>query len=273
MQERYEQVDLGADCRKLIDLAIESTLVETADDFLRLIRTHVRDLLSHDMAVCGIGGVSPKGSYIHKMLHHDYPIAYFDDFLQADGELDSPLMTRWRATQEPVIFQSGRDDAHYSPQWVKHFNKYGLRNTIGHGVRDLQGTMSSYFIFSRIPGEVGERHVVLLKLITPHLHQALARALTTIEDCADFPGAVYALLSERQRNVLYWLHNGKTNSEIARILDMTENNVNYHIDRILMKLQVRNRAQAVAKAIELGLLVNRAATQAPADEIRSTSNP
>lgn len=60
-----------------------------------------------------------------------------------------------------------------------------------------------------------------------------------------------ASLSDRQRQILYLIHKGKTNREIAEILQTTRKTVKYHIERILAKLDVGNRTQAIAKAIEL----------------------
>ena len=40
-----------------------------------------------------------------------------------------------------------------------------MRNTIGHGVLDLTGTFSSYFIFSRLPVEVGPREAFVYRPI------------------------------------------------------------------------------------------------------------
>ena len=58
-------------------------------------------------------------------------------------------------------------------------------------------------------------------------------------------------LSERHRQILYLLQEGKTNTEISAILQLSRKNVKYHIERIFDKLNVSNRTQAVAKAIEL----------------------
>lgn len=58
-------------------------------------------------------------------------------------------------------------------------------------------------------------------------------------------------LSDRQRQILYLIQKGKTNREIAEILQTTRKTVKYHIERILAKLDVGNRTQAIAKAIEL----------------------
>jgi len=60
-------------------------------------------------------------------------------------------------------------------------------------------------------------------------------------------------LSERHRQILYLLLEGKTNPEISAILQLTRKNVKYHIERIFAKLNVSNRTQAVARAVELDI--------------------
>jgi LuxR family transcriptional regulator, quorum-sensing system regulator CviR len=178
-------------------------------------------------------------------------MAYFEPLRDEDGRLDSPLMKRWRETLEPQWFQSGRDDHQVPAEWLRLFNRFDLRNTIAHGVLDLGGLFSSFFIFSRMPGEIGQEHAFLMKLLTPHLHFALVRVLATVDDYPGSPGKNRKALSERQREILHWLQEGKTNWEIAKILDLTELNVKYHIDQIFLKLEVRSRAHAVAKARDL----------------------
>jgi transcriptional regulator EpsA len=254
MNALQQAAQLDIDPIALMNIIVRSTEVHDSDSLLKLINNDVFAVLGQDVMVCGVGGVTAKGSYAHKVLHHNYPPEYFDDLATADGRVDSPLMQRWRATQEPVIFQSGRDEAEFPGEWLNIFNKYQLRNTIAHGVLDVHRTLASYFIFSRIPREVGKREVFLLKMITPHLHLALLRALTTVQEFGRLAGPTHEPLSDRQKQILRWLHEGKTNWEIAQILEITEKNVKYHVEQIFTKLEVRNRTQAVGKALLLGLL-------------------
>lgn len=63
-------------------------------------------------------------------------------------------------------------------------------------------------------------------------------------------------LTPREREVLAWVADGKTNPEIALILAASRRTVEKHMERILAKLALENRAQAVRVALERGL-VNR----------------
>ena len=243
--------------RCIMRVLVECTAVQTASEFTGMVEGSFRSVLPHAAMLCGIGGVSRQGSHIRKILSVDYPLAYCEALTHEDGRLDSPLMKRWRETLEPQLFQSGRDDHLYPDEWVRLFNRYDLRNTIAHGVLDLGGVFSSFFIFSRIPGEIGAQQAFLMKLLTPHLHFALARVLATVEDYQGTAGKNKKALSERQRDILHWLEEGKTNWEIAKILDLSELNVKYHIDQIFLKLEVRSRAHAVAKGRDIADSPNR----------------
>jgi DNA-binding NarL/FixJ family response regulator len=63
-----------------------------------------------------------------------------------------------------------------------------------------------------------------------------------------------SLLSERELEVLRFLARGYTTSQTASELVISENTVKTHVRHILNKLEVGNRAEAVAKATQLGLL-------------------
>ncbi len=61
-------------------------------------------------------------------------------------------------------------------------------------------------------------------------------------------------LSDREKQVLRLVAEGSTNRTIASKLNITENTVKYHLKNILEKLHLHNRAQAVAYAMQTGLL-------------------
>jgi LuxR family maltose regulon positive regulatory protein len=61
-------------------------------------------------------------------------------------------------------------------------------------------------------------------------------------------------LSQRELEVLRLIVDGATNQEIAHELVLTVNTVKRHISNIFRKLEVSNRAQAIAQARKLNLL-------------------
>ena len=66
--------------------------------------------------------------------------------------------------------------------------------------------------------------------------------------------AVYAELTDRERTVFARLAAGQSNREIATDLHLSEGTVKIHVGRILAKLGLRDRVQAVVLAYESGLI-------------------
>jgi DNA-binding NarL/FixJ family response regulator len=61
-------------------------------------------------------------------------------------------------------------------------------------------------------------------------------------------------LSKREREVLECLARGMTTAQVAQELFISENTVKTHVRHILEKLEASNRAEAVSKAIQIGLI-------------------
>ena len=61
-------------------------------------------------------------------------------------------------------------------------------------------------------------------------------------------------LTNRELEILKWVKDGKSNSEISEIMDLSVKTIEYHVGNILKKLGAANRTTAVVIAIKHRLL-------------------
>lgn len=118
---------------------------------------------------------------------------------------------------------------------------------VAHGPREVQGDNGSFFVFLGTGQPPGAREAYLIELLMPYLHMALHRMLAGEQGAESAEISIEALLSRREIQVLQWVKDGKTNQEIGQILDISPLTVKNHVQKILRKLKVSNRAQAVGK--------------------------
>jgi DNA-binding NarL/FixJ family response regulator len=128
-------------------------------------------------------------------------------------------------------------------------------------VYDALGAGASGFLLKDVPAEslfdavriVAEGEALLAPTVTRRLIQEFARLRPRL---APRPGALDAL-TPREVEVLRIMAEGLSNGEIAQRLVVSDETVKSHVSRILMKLGLRDRTQAVVLAYESGLVVPR----------------
>ena len=90
-------------------------------------------------------------------------------------------------------------------------------------------------------------------LLAPSLTRRLIEAYLLHPPASDDPDPVSAL-TEREREVLVLMARGLSNDEIAAELVVSQATVKTHVNRLLAKLGVISRVQAVVLAYETGLV-------------------
>ncbi len=130
--------------------------------------------------------------------------------------------------------------------------EFGLRNGISFPCTAQPGERHSLLHHGRAGLERSAAGVLADPLLDVQLHLR----------CGHSGGAVQhdgqcgqRALTERETECLFWASEGKTSSEIACILGITERTVNYHLNQVTRKTGSMNRYQAIAKGVGTGLLL------------------
>jgi len=171
------------------------------------------------------------------------------------------------------------DHAPYTMSAEQGFELHALRDSdaasamqempaaLVHGIKDKRGRHDCLYVFMGREGLANERARETLRHMLPYIDTAfrqvahlpdqyLVPAPTTLPlavgvNADSVSGQPYAGLSARELEIMEWVRNGKTNQEIGMILDISAFTVKNHVQRIFKKLDVVNRAQAVAKVESL----------------------
>jgi DNA-binding NarL/FixJ family response regulator len=91
-------------------------------------------------------------------------------------------------------------------------------------------------------------------LLAPTITRRLVERFARVQPEGSTLHRDLATLTPREREVLTLLARGLSNLELAGVLHLSEATVKTHITRILTKLQLRDRVQAVVVAYETGLV-------------------
>jgi transcriptional regulator EpsA len=159
-----------------------------------------------------------------------------------------------RGGRTPRLSCADGDDQVGRRQLLTDIKHCGFGHVAAHGAKDVSGEFGSFFVFAGLERSPGAREAYLLEILMPHMHMALHRMLANPSSGEAPETVAVARLSKREIQVLHWVKNGKTNLEIGQILDISPTTAKNHVQRIMRKLKVNNRAQAVGKGATLRLL-------------------
>jgi transcriptional regulator EpsA len=233
-----------------------SLMVNNRSQFFLWAQGALQGFIPHETLFCAFGDIGRMRFKFETFSRGLLPTQIEQNVGDPVNGLLPRIVDDWlRGGCVPRRLSSDCDDQVGRRQLLADLKRCDCGHVVAHGVKETPGTGGSFFVFVRQPNPPAARDVYLLELLMPSLHMALYRVLASGDsEKTDEDGAV-TLLSKREMQVLYWVKNGKTNQEIGQILDITPPTVKNHVQNIMRKLNVTNRAQAVGKSATLRLLV------------------
>ena len=122
----------------------------------------------------------------------------------------------------------------------------------------LRAGASGFLLKDALPDDLVEAVRIVARgdaLLAPSVTRRLIERFAGRPTGTTAIGSDLDVLTDREREVLREVAQGRSNSEIAAVLFIAEQTVKSHVSRVLTKLGLRDRAQAVVVAYEAGLVV------------------
>jgi transcriptional regulator EpsA len=211
----------------------------------------LQSLIRHELLICTLClGRPPAFRADGFSMTTPDPVAVSDAFVR-DAAVLPALLTMWEERRyQPVAV----DGLLGNGSFARELERLGAPQLLMHGVHDADGRALTLFTFACRPGDVTSRQTYLLQLLAPALHAAWVRTQLQRAPRAAEKISGHGVLTVREQDILKWIYRGKSNFEIGAILKISPLTVKNHVQKILRKLNVVNRTQAIGKAIELRIL-------------------
>ena len=235
-------------------------------------QSQMQSLVPHQVMVCG-AYQRQRRSVVFDTFHN---VVLSPELLTMLGDAEGPvsraLTTLWvEARGQPLAVPINRLGPEARQVGARLRDELGADELLVHGVArpHRPAEIESLFIFGGpASAERNNQRLACLDLLLPQLHRTWQRVVTTEHELlrpaaqpaerpqppVPQPGPARKGITPRECQILRWVRDGKSNQKIAEALGISPLTVKNHVQKILRKLSASNRAQAVALAMDLGLL-------------------
>jgi len=141
-----------------------------------------------------------------------------------------------------------------------------LHDGIAVPIHGVNGELSGVGIASSTKKSNVNRTMLLkIKVICHQFHLAYTDLLTTDNDNYKYTRTT---LTNREREILSWASEGKSDADIADILGISYSTVRFHLNNIYLKLDTNEKIFAITKAIRFGLILPTHISEKPNNLVR-----
>jgi len=216
----------------------------------------LQSLVEHQLLICALHSDTPARFHVDSFSTVPVEPAHFSELFRQDVFLVPHLIKSWEENHSQVVTcEAGNESQFAGSALARELTRLGASHMVAHGTHDANGQLTSFFTFACRPGSIGPRQAYYVELLVPFLHSAWIRTQVNWQaKSAGARPAVTGFLTPREREILEWIYRGKSNIEVGMILKISPLTAKNHVQKILRKLGVLNRTQAVGKALALRIL-------------------
>ena len=228
--------------------------VTTPKALANWLENELRPIFPYAACTIALGRTVPDVSLSTICSTPGFPESLLRSFRVLSDGSATPLLQQWLTLQKPVVVDLRIEYQGIAPLWLSVLRQQNFKQAAVNGGFDLRGRRLIYICFLDVGINNPDATRRILGIIMPHIVNAVGQVYRSMRRKQDIPATV---LSLREREILKWVREGKTNKEISDILGLSFKTVKNHVENILSKLGVTNRAEAVAKALSQDFLESR----------------
>ena len=231
---------------------LDSTQRAYSGDAIQVILRQIQQLLDLGPSLCGVAQVNPLNNAVtfRLVINLNYPEEWITQYLHNAYHNIDPIfkqlckqscLCHWRDVYIDCAPWSEELKAFINK--AQQFNLSDGFSASHHEQGQPTFAFLSYAYIQTTPPYVTSALSILSEAILPRLLQYSQEDSRAIKERI-------GQLTYKEIVILTWMRTGKTNAEIAKILDFPERNVRFHIEQLFAKLSVTSRTQAVAFSAE-----------------------
>jgi LuxR family transcriptional regulator, quorum-sensing system regulator CviR len=234
----------------LIDIVNQALKVNCGEE-LKELWPRIAEFADLDGGIFGVSKAQKKeGTVQLDLVTFGIDPHWLEEYRNSQLAEQDPMVQATLETQRPISWREAAKlaikidaDAFRCSKFRHHAKQSGLE----HGYIFSKHSQYHNRVLAVTAVTTGSRPLTdyqsrLLEILLPHLNEILIR-----QGFSKAPE-----LSAREQEVLQWATVGKSNWDVAQILNISERTVKFHLRNIYRKLEVNNRSHAVAEALRIG---------------------
>ncbi|MBL8483435.1 MAG: hypothetical protein JNJ60_14655 [Rhodocyclaceae bacterium] len=240
----------------------ESLLLQSRQDLLHWLQGEIQRYLPHELLYVARGDLA-TGQCSVEVLSAAVALTGLEFEQLAFATLAVHLHERWKTYRQApfALCMKNAASGRSGLDVLRGTALDRMRSVVVHGLRDSTGGADRLYLSlsAQQPGADAHRRLAMLLPFIDGAVQALGgqaaspprRDQPAANEVAERHSEAATRLSAREAEIMRWVRAGKTNQEIGLILDISAFTVKNHLQRIFRKIDVINRAQAVARLDEV----------------------
>ncbi len=246
------------------ELVDSRTCYKTLADFERILTASSLDSLGREVRresrqlgfehfLYGVRYVPAEGEACQFILS-GYPAQWMEHYQAAGYAEIDPIVAHTYRYATPLIWQESIFDTPERKIFMEEARACGIGTGFSVPIGGLPNEIALASIANPEITKDAQAHSAhmagALYVLSSYMHEAIRRLVFAPPQSSVEPPR----LTQRELECLRWWAGGKIAAQIADIMNISQSGVHFHLQNLKRKLGVRNKHQAIARAILLGIV-------------------